>query len=94
MCSVETGLEQNYCDLSLSSATPSAIHSFFPSFFFFYDDHVGVERVLVRSGFTARWFLVDWIKSQREGQSAEQLRGEKTRSKIRKERKKYFFYVT
>lgn len=38
---------------------------------------------MVRSGFTAHWFLVDWIKSQREGQSAEQLRG-----KIREEEKK------
>lgn len=25
------------------------------------------------TGFMAHWFLVDWIKSQREGQSAEQL---------------------
>lgn len=45
----------------------------------------------MRNGFTAHWFLVDWIKSQREGQSAEQLG--KKRSKIRKEERN-LLYVT
>lgn len=39
------------------------------------------------TGFTAHWFLVDWIKSQREGQSAEQLRKKRSKN-IKKKREK------
>lgn len=41
---------------------------------------------VARSGFTEHWLLADWIKSRREGQSAEQLGKRKTEEKWEKKR--------
>lgn len=89
MCSVETGLEQNYCDLSLSSATPS----FFPSFFF-YDDHVGVERVRGAQRLHGTLVSSRLDKEPEGGTVRRAAQGGKNPQQNKKRKKEIFFFMS